>query len=96
MQIGTHLLQMVGGEIAAVVSVNRRRDTADMPLRQRLAPDRLAQHQGRLDGGWRVNTHPKPGNGPAVIIRKDGEPGPRRGTATLLYPQIGRVPEPCG
>ena len=35
-----------------------------------------------------MKTHRKPGNGSAVIIHNDGEPGTCRGLTVLLYPEI--------
>src|SRR5215467_8313283 len=69
---GTHLLQMVGGEITAMVRVKRRRNATDIPPRDGLAPDRLAQHRRRWDRGGRMKTHPKSRNGSAIVIHNDG------------------------
>ena len=35
-----------------------------------------------------MKTDPKPGNGPAVIIHNDGEPGPHRVPLVMPHPQI--------
>src|SRR5215510_9887439 len=79
---------MVGGEITPVVGIKRRRNAADMPPWDGLAPDRLAQHQRRLDRRGRMKTHPKPCHGSAIVIHNDGQPGTSRRPTVLLHPEI--------
>jgi hypothetical protein len=48
-QIGGNLLEVVRGEVAAVVGVERVRDAAHRPVRIPLAPDRLPQRERGLN-----------------------------------------------
>src|SRR5512145_1471448 len=79
---------MLGGKITAVIGVKRLWNTRDLPLRQGLTPHSLAQDERRVDGGWRLYTEPKAGNGPAVIIHNDGQPGPHQLSVVMAHPQI--------
>jgi hypothetical protein len=88
MSLDTDLLQMMRGDITAVVGIKRLRDTTDVPLGHGFTPQCLAQDQGRLDGGWGLKADPKPGNGPAVIIYYDCEPGTSRLPTVMPQPNI--------
>ena len=49
LEVSRHLLEVLGGEIAAVVGIENLGDAADMPARLRLPPDRLAEGQRSLN-----------------------------------------------
>ena len=87
-EIGTDLLQMVEGKIAAMISIKCPWNAAYLPLRHGFAPDALTEHQGGLGRGRRLKAHAKPGNGAAVIIHNDGQPGPRRRAVLPENPEI--------
>jgi hypothetical protein len=73
-QVGRHLLQMLRGEIAAMIGVEHLGDAADMPAGLGLAPDRLAKRQGRLNGRRGGEKEQIAGDSAAVIIEDDGQP----------------------
>src|SRR5256885_716376 len=68
-------LRQSGEKITAMVGIERRRNPCDLPVWHSLTPNGLAQCQGRLDGRGSLQAEPETGNGPAVIVHDDGQPG---------------------
>ena len=88
LQLGHHLLQVRGGEVRAVVDVERLRDAAHVPAGPRFAPDRLAERQrgGQRRRGAEVDR--VPGDRPGVIVLDQGQPRPARLTRRGEHPQV--------
>ena len=69
------LLDVLRNEVAAVVGIKLFGDAADGPVRILLAPDRLAQGERGVHGAWRCGGQEEAGDGPAVVVHHDGQPG---------------------
>ena len=74
LEVGGHLLEVPGREVAAVVGIEDPGDAADLPARSALAPDRLAQGQGRLDRRGAAEEQRIARHGAAVVVEDDGQP----------------------
>ena len=66
---------MLGDEIATIIDVEDLRDAADRPIPTFLAPDRLAEGEGRAHGRRRVETQEIAGDGTAVVVDDHCQPG---------------------
>jgi len=84
--VGAHLGDVAGGEVGAVVGVERGRQPAHRPLRVGLPPDRLPQRQRGLHRGRCPDEHGVPGHRPGAVVEHDGQPRPHR-PAPLVHDQ---------
>jgi hypothetical protein len=75
LQVCSHLLDMLRREVAAVIDVEHLGDSADMPASLRLPPDRLTQCQCCLNGRRWLEGKEVAGDGPAVVVEHDRQPG---------------------
>src|SRR3954454_18457155 len=66
---------MMRGKVAAIVGIEHIGDAADAPSRILLAPDRLAQRERRLDGRGGLEVEGVSGDGTAVVVDDDRQPG---------------------
>ena len=87
-QVGHHLGQVGGGEVRAVVDVERAGDAAHVPAGPGLAPDRLPERQrgGQRRRGAQVDR--VPGDGPGVVVLDEGQPRPARPARRGEHPQV--------
>jgi hypothetical protein len=74
-EIGGHLLEVPGREVAPVVGIEDPGDAADLPAGSALAPDRLVQGQGRLDRRGAAEEQRVARRGTAVVVEDDRQPG---------------------
>ena len=77
-QIDRCALQVVAGEIGAVVDVEDVGDAAHGPARVGRSPDRLSQCEGSVHGRGRPGENGVSADGACVVVHNDGEPGPVR------------------
>jgi hypothetical protein len=82
------LLNMPGLEITAVISVQDTWNSAYCPARFALAPDGLMERQGCLQRRRRIEREKIPGDGAAVIIHNDRQPGSSRGPFIIEHHNI--------
>ena len=83
LQMGGHLLDVLRGEIAAVVGVENLRDAADGPVRPALVPNRLPEREGRLDCRRRGERKSVARHGAAVVVEDNGQPRFLRAAAVV-------------
>src|SRR5947209_10031222 len=76
-QVSSYLLEVLRGEVAAVVGIERLGDAAHGPVRVTLAPDRLAQRERRLNARRSMQAQRIAGHRSAVIIKDDRQPRSR-------------------
>ena len=98
LEVGGHLFEVLGREVAAVVGIEDPGDAADLPARSALAPDRLPQRQGRLDRRRGRERQRVARHGTAVVVEDDGQPR-LLGLATPVFEpdvQLGMVGLPDG
>src|SRR4051812_36690245 len=56
-QARSYLVEVLAGEVAAVIDVEHVRNAADRPSRVRLAPDRVTQREARIERRGRTQEH---------------------------------------
>src|SRR5258707_12800399 len=74
MEVNADLFYMMRREIAAMIRVKLRRNTAQMPAWITLSPYRLMERQSGIHGAWVIKAHHIADNGPTVIIYDGGQP----------------------
>jgi len=74
LEVDSDLFEMPGSEVRAVVTVEDRGNSTDLPVRVALAPDPLTQGKRSTERGGRVKGEVVPCHRTAVVIDHDGEP----------------------
>ena len=74
-QAGRHLVEVLAGEIAAVIDVEHVRNAADGPGRIGFAPDRVAQGKAGVQHAGRAEEHHVSGDRARMVVDDGGQPG---------------------
>lgn len=83
LEIRGHLLQVLGGEVGAVVGVKDSGHTADVPVRMVLPPNALMEGKRCSHRRRRIEAEIIAGDRAAIIVDYDGQPGPRNRSILL-------------
>ena len=99
-ETGSHLVEVMTGEVAAVIDVERVRDAANRPGMIGLAPGCMAQREAGVQHTRRVKEYGVAGDGAGVIVHDRGQPG-AGGLAALIEDveveqRVVRLPDSIG